>query len=127
MFAPPYAIFFMTDLKEKINITLHEKRESHIWWRYIHPTIKFTVSNQKRRLFRCKYKIGRGKLMTDLCVKPTNTYQFLDPRSSHLYHFKKGIPYSQAPSLFFKTLETYYMNSICYWLLIRNIRRIYLM
>ena len=37
-----------------------------------------------------------GELMTDLFVKPTNTHQFLDPSSSHPYHFKKGIPYSQA-------------------------------
>ena len=34
--------------------------------------------------------------MTDLFVKPTDTYQFLDPRSCHPYDCKKGIPYSQA-------------------------------
>ena len=34
--------------------------------------------------------------MTDLFVKPTDTHQFLDPSSSHPYHCKKGIPYSQA-------------------------------
>ena len=34
--------------------------------------------------------------MTDLFVKPTETHQFLDPSSSHLYHCKKGILYSQA-------------------------------
>ena len=34
--------------------------------------------------------------MTDLPVKPTDTHQFLDPSSSHPYHCKKGIPYSQA-------------------------------
>ena len=34
--------------------------------------------------------------MTDLFVKPTDTNQFLDPSSSHPYHCKKGIPYSQA-------------------------------
>ena len=27
---------------------------------------------------------------------PTDTHQFLDPSSSHPYHCKKGIPYSQA-------------------------------
>ena len=37
-----------------------------------------------------------GELMTDLFVKPTDTHQFLDPSSSHPYHCKKGIPYSQA-------------------------------
>ena len=34
--------------------------------------------------------------MTDLFVKHTDTHQFLDPSSSHLFHCKKGIPYSQA-------------------------------
>ena len=34
--------------------------------------------------------------MTDLFVKPTNTHHFLDPSSSHPYHCKKRIPYSQV-------------------------------
>ena len=37
--------------------------------------------------------------MTDLFIKPTNTQQFLDPISSHSYHYKKGISYSQALKL----------------------------
>ena len=32
-------------------------------------------------------------------VKPTDTHQFLDPTSSHPYHCKKGIPYSEAVRL----------------------------
>ena len=35
-------------------------------------------------------------ILTDLFVKPTDTHQFLDPSSSHPYHCKKGIRYSQA-------------------------------
>ena len=31
--------------------------------------------------------------------KPTYPHQFLDPSSCHLYHCKKGIPYSQALKL----------------------------
>ena len=34
--------------------------------------------------------------MTDLFVKSTDTYQFLDSSSSQPYHCKKGISYSQA-------------------------------
>ena len=34
--------------------------------------------------------------MMDLFVKPTDTHHFLDPRYSHPYQCKKGIPYSQA-------------------------------
>ena len=29
-------------------------------------------------------------------LKPTDTHQFIDPSSSHPYHCKKGITYSQA-------------------------------
>ena len=35
--------------------------------------------------------------MTDLLVKPTNTHTFSDPRFSHPFHCKKGIPHSQTP------------------------------
>ena len=31
-----------------------------------------------------------GELKTDLFVEPTGTHQFLDPTSSHPYHYKKG-------------------------------------
>ena len=41
-------------------------------------------------------KLIDGELKTDLFVKPTDTHQFLDPTSRHLYHCKKGIPYSHA-------------------------------
>ena len=34
--------------------------------------------------------------MTDLFVKPTDKHQFLDLSSSHPYHCKERIPYSQA-------------------------------
>ena len=37
-----------------------------------------------------------GNLRQILFVKPTDTHQVLDPTSSHPYHCKKGIPYSQA-------------------------------
>ena len=34
--------------------------------------------------------------MADLFVKSTDAHRFLDLSSSHPYHCKKGIPYSQA-------------------------------
>ena len=37
--------------------------------------------------------------MTDSFVKPPDTHQFLVPSSSHPYHCKKGITYSQAQRL----------------------------
>ena len=123
-FAPPYAILFMADLEEKI-LSASEKKPM-IWWRYIddiffiwehgeesleiflnklnsfHPTIKFTAEYSKETInfLDVNIRLVGGQLMTDLFVKPTDTHQFLDPSSSHPYHCKKGIPYSQALRLY---------------------------
>ena len=93
-----------------------------IWWRYIddifsiwkhgkeslrdftdqvslfHPTKKFTAEYSKEEVdfSDLNIKFIDGELKTDLFVKSVDTHQFLDPTSSHLYHCKKGIPYSQA-------------------------------
>ena len=93
-----------------------------IWWRYIddiffiwehgekplkvfidqvnkfHPTIKFTAEYSKEEvIFLDLYiKLIDGESKKNLFIKPTDTHQFLDPTSSHPYHCKKGIPYSQA-------------------------------
>ena len=63
-----------------------------------HPTIKFTAecSKEEVNFLDLNIKLIDGELKTDLFVKPTDTHQFLDPTSSHPYHCKKGIPYSQA-------------------------------
>ena len=63
-----------------------------------HPTIKFTAEYSKETInfLDVNIRLVEGELMTDLFVKPTDTHQFLDPSSSHPYHCKKGIPYSQA-------------------------------
>ena len=37
-----------------------------------------------------------NKLLTDLYIKPTDTHQYLEFSSCHVYHSKKSIPYSQA-------------------------------
>ena len=44
-------------------------------------------------------KLIDGEHKTDLFVKPADTHRFLDPISSHPYHCKKRIPYSQALGL----------------------------
>ena len=119
-FAPPYAILFMAGLEEKI-LSASEKK-AMIWWRYIddiffvwehgeeslekflnklnsfHSTIKFTAEYSKETInfLDVNIRLVGGELMTDLFVKPTDTHQFLDPSSSHPYHCKEGIPYSQA-------------------------------
>ena len=37
-----------------------------------------------------------NKLLTDLYIKPTDTHQYLEFSSCHVYHSKKSIPYNQA-------------------------------
>ena len=44
---------------------------------------------RNNQIFRCKYKIGKEKLITDLFVKSDNTRQFLHPPSSPPYHCKE--------------------------------------
>ena len=63
-----------------------------------HSTIKFTAEYSKEAIIflDVNVRLLEGELMTDLFVKPTDTHQFLYPSSSHPYHCKKGIPYSQA-------------------------------
>ena len=110
----------MADLEE--NILSASEKKPMVWWRYIddiffiwehgeeslenflnklnsfHPTIKFTAEYSKETInfLDVNIRLVGGELMTDLFVKPTDTHQFLDPSSSHPYHCKKGIPYSQA-------------------------------
>jgi len=93
-----------------------------VWWRYIddifmiwqhgeeklkdfisqlnscHPSIKFTVeySFEKINFLDVAVTLKEGKLITDLYVKDTDTHQYLDASSCHVFHCKKAIPYSQA-------------------------------
>ena len=59
-----------------------------------HPTIKFTAEYSKEEVhfLDLNIKLIDGELKPDLFVKPTDTYQILDPTSSHPYHCKKGVP-----------------------------------
>ena len=63
-----------------------------------HPIIKLTAQYSKEEVIflDLNIKLIDGELKTDLFVTPTDTHQFLEPTSSHPYHCKKGIPYSQA-------------------------------
>ena len=46
-----------------------------------------------------KFAFQNGILSIDLFVKPSDTYQFIDPTSCCRYHCKKGIRYSQLLTL----------------------------
>ena len=56
-----------------------------------HSTIKFTAEYPKEEVnfLDVNIKLIVGELKTDLFVKPTDTHQFLDTTSCHLYHCKK--------------------------------------
>ena len=53
-------------------------------------------SKEKVKFLDVEVTHKNGALSVVLFVKPTDTYQFLDPTSCHPYHCKKGIPYSQT-------------------------------
>ena len=119
-FAPPYANLFMGYLEDKILNSLVEK--ALLWWRYIdnifmiwqhgeeklkeflkilnscHPKIKFTAEYSLDKVNFLDVEVIRSgnKLLTDLYIKPTDTHQYLEFSSCHVYHSKKSIPYNQA-------------------------------
>ena len=117
-FAPPNAILFMGYLEDKILNSFVEK--PLVWWLYIddifmiwqheeenkeflkilnscHPTLKFTAEYSLDKVNFLDVVIRNGnKLLTDLYTKPTDTHQYLEFSSCHVYHSKKYIPYSQA-------------------------------
>ena len=63
-----------------------------------HPTSKFTAEGSKEEInfLDVNLRLKNSQLETDLHIKPTGTHQFLDWTSSHPYHCKKSIPYSQV-------------------------------
>ena len=118
--APSYAILFMSYIENQILESSVLK--PLVWWRYIddifliwqhgeenlkiflehlnnfHPTIKFTADYSHTNVNFLDVQVIRSenKLVTDLFIKPTDTHQYLDASSCHVYHCKSSIPYSQA-------------------------------
>ena len=110
--APPYAIIFMGDLEERILQNCSFK--PLVWWRYIdyifllrqygeeklkefldilnscHPSIKFTLKYSRKRIDFLDVETikERNRLITDVFVKSTDTHQYLDATSCHVYHSK---------------------------------------
>lgn len=118
--APSYANIFMGRLEKQLLETSIEKPLS--WYRFIddvdmkwieteenlenfiihansvHPTIKFTheISKSNITFLDTTSTLSNGVLSTDIYSKPTDTHQYLSPKSCHPKHCTKGIPYSQA-------------------------------
>ena len=63
-----------------------------------HPTIKFTAEHSRAKInFLDVTVMEKGnQLITDLYVKPTDTYQYIHASSCHVSHCKKSIPFSRA-------------------------------
>ena len=102
----------MTSLEEE-NLDFLLKKP-WLWWKYIdlifmnekfmdeldkfHPTIKFTCdcSREKAHVLDLQAILENNKISTDLCVKKTDSHQYLYASSCHPYHCVKSIPSSQA-------------------------------
>ena len=67
----------------------------------MHPTIKFTAEWSKTSInfLDVTVSLVEGVIETDLYVKPTDSHQYLQSSLCHPFHYKKGIPYSQASRL----------------------------
>ena len=79
-----------------------------------HPTIKFTCDYYRERFYFLDVQVilENGELSTDLCVKETDTNQYLHPSLCHPYNCIKLIPYSQALRLNrICSNNTFYENS----------------
>ena len=62
------------------------------------PTTKFTAeySLEKVNFLYAEVIHSGNKLLADLYIKSTDTHQYLEFSSCHVYHCKNSIPYSQA-------------------------------
>ena len=72
-----------------------------------HKTIKYTWEWSKEKLsyLDVLVSIKDNRISTDVYCKPTDTHQYLDSKSCHPSHVKKGIPYGQAPKFSIKDLR----------------------
>ena len=53
-------------------------------------------SKEKLSYLDVLVSIKDNRISTDVYCKPTDTHQYLDSKSCHPSHVKKGIPYGQA-------------------------------
>ena len=135
--APSYAILFMSYIENQILES--SVLQPLVWWRYIddifliwqhgeenlkiflehlnnfHPTIKFTADYSHTKVNFLDVQVIRSgnKLITDLYIKPTDTHQYLEASSCHVYHCKSSIPYSQALRLNRICSESKFFDNRC--------------
>ena len=119
-FAPGFANIFMGHLEEKFLETCELK--PWVWWRFLddifviwlhseeelnyfllclnsfHENIKYTWDISYHRIYFLDVSVGldNGVFCTDVYSKPTDAHQYLNFKSCHPPHVKRGIPYGQA-------------------------------
>lgn len=93
----------------------------------VHPAITFshTYSPLSVAFLDVRITISHGRLITKLFKKPTDNHQFLHFESSHVRHWKTGIPYSQAQRFRRICSEDQDFNSCCHDLKKKLLKRKY--
>ena len=86
-------LFFLHGLIEKTSLKALWKKLNQF-----HSNLNFTCQSSKKEIafLDCIVNLFENKLTTDLYVRPTDTYQYLDYTSSHPQRPKKSIVYSQT-------------------------------
>ena len=102
-FAHHYACIFMNAVEAKFLAS--QNLQPFLWFRYI-DVMFFIWTPEKKKPFSflinyanfldLKISLGNGAIHTDLCIKPTDSHQYLHYQLSHAQHTKVSIPYSQA-------------------------------
>ena len=119
-FAPPYACIFMDQDESEFWKT--QQHQPLVWFKYIDDIFFISTHGQKKleRFFHNFNKFHRNrrfthecirknvtfldldvkildrKIVTDLYIKATDRHQYLYYTSSHPYHTKRSIVYSQS-------------------------------
>ena len=118
--ATSYACIFMSEFET--SFIESQQNKPLVWFRYIDDivsvlihregkfktlleqlnsfdsSLKFTHESSKEILpfLDLKFKLSKGRISTDLCVKDTDRHQHLHYTSSHPNHFQRSIVCSQA-------------------------------
>ena len=93
--------FWSRYLDDIFFIWQHGKEGMFEFFEYVnnyHDTIKYTWEWSERELSYLDFwvMLKNNRISTDVYSKQTDTHQYLDSRSCHPTHVKRGIPYGQA-------------------------------
>ena len=80
-----------------------------------YPTIKLTANYSREKISVFNFEVIKkgNQLFTDLHLKPTDTHQYLDGSSCHVFHSKISIPYRQVLRLNSIFSENLFFDNRC--------------